>query len=449
MREIQWQSFGETNITPFTLGVTLLLGIIIFFLPKKYVPAALILPIMLISEFQRIVIGGIDLNMMRILILFGWFRVIFRNEFQPIKMNAIDITIILWVLAGMITYTLLRKEMSALTYRLGGAFGTLGLYFLLRLLLRDLKTIDIVFKGAVFIAVIIACSMIIENLTMSNPLSILGGSSIPFIREGRIRCQAAFGHPILAGTFGATLMPIFFAFWWQDKMRSYAIMGMAASVVITITSASSGPMLTFLFGIVGLGFFHLRGDIKIIKVAMVIGLVVLDMIMKAPIWFLIARVAVVGGSTAYHRAALIDAAVNHLKEWWLLGTKSTAHWGWGLQDTTNHFIREGTEGGLITMILFILIIVFSFQTIGRLIPYIENQSMRVKISIWSIGVFLFTHIVSFFGVSYFDQMIFFWIFLIAAIATYREFFEKMIFYIKLLPALKLKKFIRTIQAAES
>ncbi len=90
--------------------------------------------------------------------------------------------------------------------------------------------------------------------------------------------------------------------------------------------------------------------------------------MKAPVWFLIARMGELVGGDAYYRAQLIDAFVNHFSSWWLLGAESTADWMptriKGGADNTNQLVDAGVEGGLLAMILFVLLIAKCFQRLG-------------------------------------------------------------------------------------
>jgi len=47
---------------------------------------------------------------------------------------------------------------------------------------------------------------------------------------------------------------------------------------------------------------------------------------ESPIWFLIGRLSAIIGGTGWARSELIDQAIKHFSEWWLLGTTYTAHW---------------------------------------------------------------------------------------------------------------------------
>ncbi len=59
------------------------------------------------------------------------------------------------------------------------------------------------------ILVPLVAAMLYEKATGRNVFAVLGGvSEMTLIREGKLRAQGAFQHPILAGTFGATVLPL-------------------------------------------------------------------------------------------------------------------------------------------------------------------------------------------------------------------------------------------------
>jgi len=425
-REIIWRTFGITDITPYSVALVLIVGFLVFFLPRRYVLPALLFPAFFIPELQRLVVADLDFNVMKILVVLGWLRLMADSEeFPALQFNKIDLAIILWVISTTLAYWFLRGTLSALTYQAGEALQTLGLYFMFRFFIRELADMKPIIKGLVIVCVGIALTMMIELVTEKNFLEIFGAKQ-PQWREGRLRCVGPFNHPILAGTFGASLIPLFVAFGWQKgKAFTLSAIGVVAGIIITLTSASSGPIMTLFAGIAGLGAWHVRKHLRLLRWGMLFSVIALAIIMKDPIWYAITKFSLVGGSTAFHRARLMDAAVAHFGEWAALGTESTAHWGWGLQDTTNQFIRVGIDGGLVSLIIFILIIVFCFQAIGRLLPLIKNQSMAVKMIFWAMGASLLAHVVSFWSVSYFDQILFWWFLLLAFISIASDNYQKM------------------------
>src|ERR1019366_3695406 len=106
----------------------------------------------------------------------------------------------------------------------------------------------------------LAVLMIVEKTTARNVFSIFGG--VPEFteqREGHLRCQAAFRHPILAGTFGATSLPLFIGLWFQGRRaRTLALLGGISACVIAIAASSGTALMTMLLGGVGFGFWRLR-----------------------------------------------------------------------------------------------------------------------------------------------------------------------------------------------
>jgi hypothetical protein len=147
----------------------------------------------------------------------------------------------------------------------------------------------------------------------------------------------------------------------------------------------------------------------------------LQLVMKGPVWGLIARVDIVGGSTSWHRFLLIDGAINHFNEWWLLGTQDTAHWAptfdsIGLGDVTNQFVLEGVRGGFATFVLFVWLIVLAFSGVGALRRVQVRNRANVCMA-WALGISILAHCVNFIGVSYYGQIDMVWYLALAMVAS--------------------------------
>jgi hypothetical protein len=145
-------------------------------------------------------------------------------------------------------------------------------------------------------------------------------------------------------------------------------------------------------------------------------LVFLHMIMQKPVWHLISRIDIAGGSTGWHRYNLIDQAINRFSEWALIGTKSTAHWAFGMDDVTNQFVLEGVKGGAGTLVLFVLLIVLAFRRVGWMLRDVDGSRFAM-IASWSLGVSLFIHCLNFIAVSYFGQITLLWFLHLAMIGS--------------------------------
>lgn len=397
---------------------TLVMAIAFLALPRRLA----LIPIALITCYvtfgQQIVVAGLHFTMLRLLVLVGGIRVLARRETRVFQWLKMDKILLVWVFSSVTTYTLLWQSADAFVNRLGLAYDSLGLYLVFRCLIRDLDDVRRIAKVFAFLLVPLAISMSAEKLSGRNPFYVLGGvPEYTAIREGTLRCQGPFLHPILAGTFGAIWLPLSAGLWSQGRgFRFGAILGIVSSTVITLLSGSSGPFGSYMAGWAGILMWTMRHKMRVVRWGIVLGLVALQAVMDAPIWFIFAHVNIMSGSTGWHRSFLIDRTVANFFDWWLIGTKDTIKWGVWAGDITNQFILEGVRGGLVTMILFTAIVVMGFSGIGLAMRAVRTQSMRDYRMVWAIGATLFAHVVTFFGVSYFDQNIVNWYLILAMIA---------------------------------
>ena len=413
------ENFRDTTfINPFGLVSIFIGGLYILCATKERLLPAFIIGTVMIPLAQRVVIFGLDFTLMRIFILVIWLRLILRREVSPIKINNIDKLIILWVILRIINYTILWQTVGALVNRLGSAYDTLGLYFLFRLTIKKFEDIDGIIKTLAFICLILLIFVGIEIITKHNIFATLGGvPEITEARDGKLRCQGPFNHPIMLGSFCGSLVPIFIFYRGQENRRRWLfLMAAMAAIVITVATASSGPVLTLFAGLIGLGLWPFRRSVRLIRWGILMAIIFLHLVMKAPVWALLNRVKIFGASTGYHRLMLFSSFVDNLDEWWLWGGKSPGEWGEGLHDLTNWFVRVGVDGGLISVIILIWIILLCFWRVEQVMMLLDNSKNMQKI-VWSIGASLFAHFVSFFGVSYFDQIIVLWYLLIGTISS--------------------------------
>lgn len=416
---------GETAIT-LAAGIAVALAILlILLLPRKYVVVPFLLAILLIPIGEKIVVGGIHLMMFRVMLFFGGFRLLISlmipsSNGAKFRMNSIDWAVILWCISSVITFTVLWGEWQALINRIGFVYNTIGGYFIFRFLLHDEEDVDRVTRLFAVICAIVAVCMTVEYLTGRNAFSYFGGvATFSRARDGNIRAQGPFEHPLLAGTFGATLLPLFVGLWWQErKYKGTAILGVISATIMAILCWSSTPLLAYAAGIGALFFWPFRKKLRPLRWGAALSLIALHLVMKAPVWALIARADVVGGSSGYHRYELVNMFIRNFGEWWLLGTKNSGAWGWDMFDTSNQYVETGVTGGLLTLIIFIAIIVYCFKGLGvaRANEEAKGNSAAER-RLWVLGAALFSTAVAFVGISYFDQTVFLWYCLLAMIAA--------------------------------
>lgn len=398
---------------------TLSMGLLLLVLPRRLALLPIILSTCYMTIGQKLIVFGLDFTILRILVIFACIRVLLRKEFRYFKWLKVDRAILFWVLCSIAIYTTQLQTWAALINRLGFAYDSTGLYFVFRFLIRDLEDIKRACRLFSMALLPLALSMCVEKLTGKNPFYMFGGvPEFTEIREGVLRCQGPFRHPILAGTFGAVWLPLFLGLWWQGRgNRLLAAVGILSSTLITILSGSSGPMATYIAGVVAASIWYLQTYMRAVRWGVVMLLVALHITMEAPVWFIFARANILSGSTGWHRSQLIDLAIRNFSEWWLLGTQDVGRWGVWAGDITNQYILEGVNGGVITLIVFVTIIVISFSAIGRAMKVMKVVSRRDHLLLWFLGSTLFSHVMTFFSVSYFDQNIVNWYFLLASVAA--------------------------------
>jgi len=408
------------------LGIAVIMGILIWALPRRYA----LLPVVLISCFlpisQKLVIAGLNFSMIRVVVAFGWIRLFAKGEFALIKWMRLDSIFMLWAAIRVIAFTLLWLNVPALVNGLGYAFDEIGLYVLFRGLIRDTEDAKRIIRWFAISFVPLAMLMCLEKFTVRDPFAILGGlPPIPEIRNGIVRAQGPFGHPILAGTFGAVWVPLFGGLWLQrGRDRLIANIGFITAALITFASGSSTPIGTYFVALLGLAMWVMRYRLRQVRWAIVGGIVALQLVMKDPVWFIFAKLDFLSGSTGWHRANLIDRTIANFGDWWLFGAHDVSQWGVWAGDTTNQFITEGVRGGLFTMLLFIWIVVVAFSLSGTILKWARKEPRRVQFFLWSLGAAVFAHVVSFMGVSYFDQNIVNWFLVLAMVAAAYQVFQR-------------------------
>jgi hypothetical protein len=388
--------------------LAMLLAIALFFvLPRKYVIVPVLVTQLLIPLGQQFYIAGIHLFIYRILIMVAFIRVLVVDRPTQKSMYAggwtsIDTAFTCYVVISAAATMAQYPDVAALVNQLGYLWDFLLGYLLLRSLIRNEKDTFLAIKCFAVVMVLLAAGMVIEQMTMVNVFGLLGGvHAVPEVREGKIRAQAAFQHSLTAGTFAATAIPLFFLLWKNAKAKMLAIVGVVAATVMTVSTQTSTSLITYAAGIGALFLWPLRRQMKRVRTGLAVALVGLHLVMKAPVWFLIARIDLTGSSSSYHRAELIDQFVNHFSSWWLIGTKDAATWGWDMWDAQNMYVSVGEAGGLAALVFYILVISRSYAKIGRARK--RATSKKQEWFFWFLGCALFANVVAFFGVNYFDQ----------------------------------------------
>jgi hypothetical protein len=150
--------------------------------------------------------------------------------------------------------------------------------------------------------------------------------------------------------------------------------------------------------------------------------------MNDPVYFLMAKIDIAGGSTGWFRAQLIRSSIENLNEWWAIGTDFTRHWmpsgnpaNEGQTDITDYYLQMGVWGGLPLVFCLVMLLVSAFGEVRRALRddggLLSADDRRIA---WILGSILFGHAMNFMTVSMFDKTKVGFLLLLAATAAIRR-----------------------------
>lgn len=393
---------------------------------RRWAPLPLILGCCYLTHGQGIELGAISLPALRLLLVVGILRVIIRGERIAGGMNQMDwlmLALGLWLMFASLFH---EGEDVDFLYSAGVVLNIWLVYYLFRTFCRTTDELAELIKMVAIVLVPVALEMLYEKVSGRNLFSALFGgvSEDVVMRNDRLRARGPFRQAILAGTVAATCFPLMVGI--RQRAPRIARMGMVTTLFMVIASASSGPVMTLLVGIGAVLFWRFRQWARYLPWALVGGYALLAIVMNRPVYYIISRIDLAGGSTGWHRSRLIDAAITHLDEWWLFGTDVTRHWmPTGITfssqhtDITNYYLGFGVMGGLLAVVLVLAMIWYAYKWVLDASQARDDLLTREdRYLIWCLGSGMFAHAVTGISVAYYDQSyVFFW-FNLAVISSF-------------------------------
>lgn len=179
---------SETVLHPAVLVIILIAGVLVCFGSRRNALAVFLVTSILIPMDQVLLVGSLHFPMLRLLALFGFVRLIKDKLSRKSRIfsggvNRIDIAVILFTLIVAVNGVLLFPEVGAFVNQLGQLYTVFGVYFLLRLLIRDEADILQAIRTLVYITAAVALVMGYEFATGHNPYAVLGGLGLRSTRH--------------------------------------------------------------------------------------------------------------------------------------------------------------------------------------------------------------------------------------------------------------------------
>jgi hypothetical protein len=410
----------DTVVHPLVaVAMPIAMGLILA-LPRKKAITPFLLAFFTIPIGNVLVLGGVHFTMHQILILtvlarMAAFRASSAEKRFAGGFNAFDKLVVCWTLLALIVFALEFMDTQALIKGLGDLVVSLGGYLAVRFLIPDRDTVRRAIKVLAVICAIQAGFMVSEQFTHQNVFWYVGGAW-PQMRDGHVRSEGALGT-LYGGAMAGVLIPFFLWLWTEKKSRMAAYAGLAGATAMVWASHASTSWMAYGAGLAGLAFWPLRKHMRLLRWGLVAVLVGLHLVMKGPVWSLIAKIDITGGSSSYHRYYLVDNCIRHFGDWWLLGYKNYGSWGFDMWDLCNQFVVQALTGGLVTLVLYITIFKRSFQAIGIARKRVDGDR-RQEWLFWCLGSALFANVVAHFGINYMVHLsIYFFILLVCISVT--------------------------------
>ena len=254
--------------------------------------------------------------------------------------------------------------MQAVIKSLGDLLDSLGGYLALRFLIPDRDTVRRAIMALAAVCVIQGASMVSEQFTHQNVFGFLG--SYPPEVKRRPHSFAGSSGRSLRGPVGRWSKSLIYLAVDRRKIQDRCVRGTCRCNGHGIRDLREHVRVDGSYGasLVGLGFWPLRQRMRLVRWGLVGLLVGLHLVMHGPVWSLIEKVDVTGGSSSYHRYMLVDNCIRHFGDWWLLGYKNYGDWGFVMFDVCNQFVLAALRGGLVTLVVYIAIYKRSFGAIG-------------------------------------------------------------------------------------
>lgn len=395
---------ADTLLSPLVAVAMLIVIVLVFTLPRNKVIVPFLLGCFTIPLQQVVVLGGMHFPVLRILIIAALIRrATLKGKSSegkyPGGFNGIDRMVIVWAVSVELLCSLQFMETQVFIHNFGDFLDMLGGFLVVRYFIVDRETVRRAIKTLAIVCIIQGVCMLNEQIIHVNVFGYIGGFGPALtIRDGKIRSEGALSC-ISGGAFGGTLIPLFLGLLTERRSRILACAGLAGATAMVFTSNSSTSLLALGASTLGILMWPLRKHMRFVRWGLSLTIIALHLVMKAPVWALIARIDLTGSSSGYHREQLVDNCIRHFGDWWLMGYKDYDQWGFCMFDLCNQFVVQAVLGGLVALVAYIAIFSRSFARIGISRKKVEGDRRR-EFFLWCQGSTLFAVVAAHFGINY-------------------------------------------------
>ena len=403
-------------------GVTLTFAIIISLLAvtlrPSYALAAYITGLLWYPSFLAVSIGTIDILVGRIVVVVLLLRCLFDDQIRSkFTWSRLDTCVALSMLiyVGVWLSAVPETMLSLIENRGGFVLDTWFAYMVTRFIVTDRARLISLAKCISIVLVPLAILGVIESFTSWQPFAPLrrycpwsSEISIRDQRWGLTRAIGPFSHPILFGGSFAMFLPLIFYLRHQrNYWRTLAYVLSGIVLVGALSSMSSGPWVMVIVVIFCLIMERYKQWVKPLIIFSVFSCISIGVLSNRPFYHVLASYANLTGGSGWHRARLIDLAIEDFNEWWFAGYRGEdpgwgQHLGMSHTDVTNEFILAGVKYGILGVIVLCVVLVVAFR--GIISTYKKAIYPVIKSLYWALGSVLFSVLITWLSVSFFGQL---------------------------------------------
>jgi hypothetical protein len=362
-------------------------------------------------------LGPLDVYASRIVVTALLARCLLdRSLRRKFKWCSLDTWVMLYFGVTVFVTCMTQPPLDALQNRAGIFMDTGFAYIAMRLCITSRAAMVTVAKSIAILLVPLAFLGFLESAYNWRPYGHLRQycpwRTATTLKPGRLGFERAEGPIGNAALFGATFAMFLPCIWAlrheRGSWRTAAYVLSGAAIIGAMSSVSSGPWVMVIIIIGCLVLERFKWAVKPVIVFIILGCIAVAIISNRPIYHVVVSYLNPVGGTGWHRAKLIDVAIEHFGEWWFAGYGDKDP-GWGdylgmaFTDVTNHFILDGIRYGIWGVIADSCMLAAAIQKL-RLLHKNSNDRL-VKSWAWALSTAVVGTIILCMSVSLFGQPI--------------------------------------------
>ena len=418
-------------MTSATLGVAIAASILILALRPVRALAVYLGVIMFYPSFLVVSLGTVDVTAHRIVAIVLLSRCVLDPDLtRKFKWCSLDTLVLVYVIVGSAVTFIVHPFHIALENRGGTIVDTWFLYLSVRLCITERHHVLTIAKWLSVCLVPLAVLGAIECYTGYQPFARLAANA-PWaldaerggaVRFGLTRAIGPNGHPIVFGLCFTTLLPLtYYLRHEHNNWRTMAYLVSALAVVGAISSMSSGPFAALMATVACLTMEPLKKYVRAVLIVLVVCLILAEAGSNNPVYYVVVGLVNPFGGAGWHRVRIIDLAIQHFGEWYLLGYGGKdpgwgQYLGMGRTDACNQFIVTGIRFGVWGLVAFCSVLAVALRTV--IFAHNSSQDPMMKSLAWALGSILISLMAAFFSVALMGQSVFLFYFVLGMVGAF-------------------------------